>query len=242
MRQPDFDGFQDVEDVRLHYLLFGKGHEKTLLFLHGNGEDVHCFDRQMDDFSKEFQVILLDSPGHGKSSHGKGPLSLKKMAHIILRFIRQSEFSHVSIVGFSDGANLGLLMALYGHDPFESMVLAGGNLFPRGMKFSVGFSVIFGYYKLAFRPFLSKEQKRQKELLSLMVREPNISPEALKTIQCPVLVMAGSRDMIRPGHTRMIARNLPSAQLVTIQGADHFIFGEWAEKTNEEILAFLRRI
>lgn len=239
MKQPDLEGYQDIDHIRLHYVLYGEENEQTILFLHGNGEDFHCFTNQIEDFSKNYRLLLLDSPGHGLSSHGMKPLTLRHMAQVILHFIQRLKLTHVSIVGFSDGANLALLMTLYSSFPFERLVLAGGNLSPNGMKFSAAFPIILQYYKLTFRPCLSQKQRQTRELLSLMVREPNIPPDTLARIRCPVLVMAGSRDMIKYRHTRLIAGSIPNSQLVIIPGADHFLFEKWAPRTNQTILAFL---
>ena len=75
-----------------------------------------------------------------------------------------------------------------------------------------------------------------------MVREPCIQPDSLKRITCPVLVLAGSRDMIKRSHTRLIARSLPNATLSILPGADHFLFGRFAEETNAKILSFLQEL
>ena len=71
-----------------------------------------------------------------------------------------------------------------------------------------------------------------------MVNEPRIPPEALKELRLPVLVIAGTRDMIREAHTRMIAGALPDSRLVLIPG-DHFIAARNPEAFNQAVEAFL---
>ena len=63
-----------------------------------------------------------------------------------------------------------------------------------------------------------------------MVNDPNIDPAELSTLTMPVLVIAGTRDMIREDHTRLIAKEIANSQLVLLPG-DHFI-------ANKEPIAF----
>ena len=78
----------------------------------------------------------------------------------------------------------------------------------------------------------------KKELLSLMLYEPWIRPELLRRLKMPVLVIAGSDDMIRERHTRRIARSLPNASLRILEGT-HFIAAEKPDAFNQCVEAFL---
>ena len=80
----------------------------------------------------------------------------------------------------------------------------------------------------------------QKELLSLMLFEPWIRPELLHRLKMPVLVVAGSDDMIRERHTRQIARSLPNARLRILEGS-HFIAAENPDAFNQCVDAFLEQ-
>lgn len=46
-----------------------------------------------------------------------------------------------------------------------------------------------------------------------MVKGPWIEPEELKRLKMPVLVIAGTKDMIRNGHTRRIYYGIPDSRL-----------------------------
>lgn len=82
----------------------------------------------------------------------------------------------------------------------------------------------------------SLEQKT--ELLGLMVKEPWIHPSELKKLKMPVLVIAGTEDMIRDGHTRRIHRAIPGSRLKLIRG-DHFIALKKSAEFNHAVAAFL---
>ncbi len=84
----------------------------------------------------------------------------------------------------------------------------------------------------------SKVAKRNMELLGLMVNEPNIKIEEIQSIKIPTLVIAGKNDIIKEGHTRKIANNIPNAKLSIIKG-NHFIANKESEKFNQEVEKFL---
>ena len=76
------------------------------------------------------------------------------------------------------------------------------------------------------------------DLLRLMVEEPNIKPEELRELSIKTLVIAGTKDMIKEEHTRLIADSLPDAELVFIKG-DHFIANKNSLDFNRAVLSFL---
>ncbi|MCI9543060.1 MAG: hypothetical protein HFE93_02540 [Acutalibacter muris] len=66
-------------------------------------------------------------------------------------------------------------------------------------------------------------------------------PIELGAIRAPTLVLAGTRDMVKESHTRLIARSIPGAKLSIIEG-DHFIAGKKPERFNAAVGEFLKEI
>jgi len=56
--------------------------------------------------------------------------------------------------------------------------------------------------------------------------EPNISPELLAKIECPVLVMAGDDDVVRHEHTIDLFDRLALGQLAIVPGTSHGLVKE----------------
>ena len=86
----------------------------------------------------------------------------------------------------------------------------------------------------------SEQAKHNAELLGLMVNEPHIEPSELTRLTMPVLVVAGTKDMIKESHTKLIYTSLPNAQLNIIEG-DQFGANKNAEAFNRVVEAFLRK-
>ncbi|MDD7393220.1 MAG: alpha/beta hydrolase, partial [Eubacteriales bacterium] len=82
------------------------------------------------------------------------------------------------------------------------------------------------------------EAKKNAEMLGLMVNWPKIRTQELSALTMPTLVIAGTDDMIKKTHTRIIAENIPGAKLVFLEG-DHFIAYKVPEEFNRVVGDFL---
>lgn len=223
-------------DISLHYLEKGQG--KPLILLHGNGEDNSYFVYQVAYFSRFYRVIAIDTRGHGQSPRGTAPFSIQQFAEDLRGFLDQHEIPKAHILGFSDGGNIALTFALHYPERVDRLILNGANLFPAGVKPTVQLPIVLGYHTASLFAKRSPKAKENAALLGLMVKEPNIRPEELNGLTVPTLVIAGTKDMIRESHTRLIARSLPNARLVLLPG-DHFIANKEPAVFNRAVRDFL---
>ena len=223
-------------DVDLHYEEAGEG--ETLILLHGNGEDGTYFEHQIDAFASRFRVIALDTRGHGRSPRGEAPFTIRQFADDLLAFMDGQGIERAHLLGFSDGGNIALAFALAHPERVGKLVLNGANLDAGGVKPSVQLPIVMGYRMASFFGRWSEQARRNAEMLGLMVNDPNIAPEELAELRVPTLVVAGTRDMIKEEHTRLIARNIPGARLAFVEG-DHFVAAGNPEEFNKVVRRFL---
>lgn len=223
--------------IQLNFIEKGSG--KPLLLLHGNGESSAYFEKQIPYFSRDYRVIAIDTRGHGRSPRGDAPFTIRQFAEDLRGFVDAQGIERAHILGFSDGGNIALTFALAWPRRVDRLVLNGANLNPAGVKRAVQLPIELGYRAASLFASRSASARRHAELLGLMVNEPDISPQALKELHLPVLVIAGTRDMIRQSHTRLISESLPDGRLVLLPG-DHFIAAKNAGAFNAAVAAFLR--
>lgn len=222
-------------DISLYYEKRGAG--EPLVLLHGNGEDGSYFLHQMEAFSREFLVYALDTRGHGRSPRGSAPFTISQFAEDLLAFLDEQGLKRVNLLGFSDGGNIALTFALRHPERVRRLVLNGANLTPRGVKAWVQLPIVLGY-QIASR-LKSPKARTNAETLGLMVHEPQIPPSELAGLMMPVLVIAGTRDMIREDHTRLMAREIPGARLALIPG-NHFIARRNPAAFNRAVWSFFQ--
>ena len=223
-------------EIKLSFTEAGSG--APLILLHGNGEDGTYFDPHIPALARHFRVIALDTRGHGKSPRGSAPFTIGQFARDLGDFMDAQGIERASLLGFSDGGNIALTFALEHPKRVGRLILNGANLDPSGVKRSVQIPIVLGYGLSAVLARFSPEAARRAELLRLMVREPHIRPSELGRITAPTLVIAGTHDMIREKHTRLIARSLPNALLEIIPG-DHFVARTHPEDFRRAVEAFL---
>ena len=106
-------GYLTTSGAEIYYEQYGSG--TPLLILHGNSQSLAVFYPFLRTFLPDFQVILMDSRGHGRSRlsvhtalHG---FSTEDMADDVIALLNHLHLSSVHLLGFSDGANIGLEIA-----------------------------------------------------------------------------------------------------------------------------------
>lgn len=222
-----------------HLYYTEKGQGEPFLLLHGNGEDSSYFVHQIAYFSKTRRVIAVDTRGHGKSPRGNAPFTIRQFADDLYSFMDELRLERADILGFSDGGNIALVFAVRYPERVGRLILNGANLNPAGVKPSIQIPIVIGYKIASFFAKKSKDAKKNAELLGLMVNDPNIAVEELKKVTAKTLVIAGTKDMIRESHTRLIYKSLPNARLAILPG-NHFIANKEPEAFNRTVEAFLR--
>lgn len=227
----------------IHVETAGSG--PPLLLIHGNGEDLHYFDRNIPILARDHRVIAMDCRGQGGSARGTGPLTLARMAEDAARVIAvlgagtDAGPQPFDIVGFSDGANVAMLLAVAHPELVRRLVLNAGNITVDGMclRLRVRLRILDRYLRVGRRHRGSRAH--EYELLRLMLDAPGIRPDDLKRLTAPTLVLAGSRDLIRRAHTRWIASLIPGARLKIIRPGRHTVLRDRAQLATSIVAEFL---
>lgn len=196
----------NVNNITLNYIQEGQG--EPLILLHGNGEDLQIFDKLISKLKKQFTVYAIDSRNHGSSTRTED-FSYETMAEDIHQFIEKLELKHVSVIGFSDGAIISLLLTLKYPQIFKKMVLLGVNLKPSDFKLDIYNSIVEEY------------EKKQDPLFKMMLEQPNIELDDLKEINTPTLVIGAEDDLYNEDSFQNIADTMPDAELKIMKGHDH---------------------
>lgn len=219
----------------IYYECIGEGF--PIILLHGNGENHHIFDDTVQVLSKKYKCILIDSRYHGQSIH-QGELSYQQMCKDVINVIDELNLQEYDLLGFSDGAIIGLLLAME-DQRLKHLISIGANTKPKYMKL---FFRIFTYIQtFCLLPFCIYQKKARQSfrLNRLMLKEPHIEYDDLKNIHSCVLVMAGQYDMIQEKDTKAIAKALPYSVLKIIKQGNHFLLRDNFLETIHQIELFL---
>lgn len=194
--------------MRLFVRTAGDKSAPALLLIHGNGEDHTIFDAAADVLAQRYYVIMPDSRGHGASQPVKR-YSYREMAKDMAALLEALDVHEAAVFGFSDGGIVALMMAMDHPQRVSRIVAAGANAHPLGVEMS------------CLRDVVKEWIKTRDGKLWLMMTQPMMTRRQLSKIKLPVRIVAGEHDLIRPTHTRAIAKAIPGAQLHIVPGEDH---------------------
>ena len=234
----------EVNGSRLHVERDGSG--PPLLFLHGGLQFFASdFAAQRAVFAASRTVIGIDQRGHGHSPDDARPFSYQAMADDTAAVLRQLRLGPVDVVGESDGGNVGLLLARDHPELVRRLVVTGANLRAGLPADEAARRSAWSDSQVAERTKILEAQlpprfRTEYEAVSpdgaahwqtllsksyrLWMTPVVLEPGSLKTIEIPVLVIAGDHDFTSIEETTEIFRGLPKGQLLIVPAAGHGTF------------------
>jgi pimeloyl-ACP methyl ester carboxylesterase len=175
---------------------------------HCNSMDHKIFNSAVKVLSRRFTVYCPDTRDHGKSEKVK-TLHYEDMAEDMRAFITALGLEKPVFYGFSDGGVTGLILASRYPELLSALIVSGASLRPDSTK------------DLPLRFFRLWSHVDRSDKMRIMLREPDITDDMLRSITVPTFVTAGERDVIKESHTRHIAETIPGASLKIFPKAGH---------------------
>ena len=104
------DGYVNSNGMKIHYYRTG-GDKPKVIFNHGAGDDGSCWTHVVKELENDYDAIMLDARGHGKSSSGKGDYSTAQRVEDLAGVIRALGLDRPVIGGHSLGADTSMNFA-----------------------------------------------------------------------------------------------------------------------------------
>ncbi len=247
MPSPLRSGLASVNGIKMYFAVFGHG--TPVILLHSGLANSDYWGNQVPELSRHYQVIVADSRGHGRSTRTAAPYSYGLMAADVIALMDFLHISRAAIVGWSDGAIIGLDLAMHHPDRVTGLFAFAANYTPAGVRSDIGASPTFNafiarcgrdYRRLSATPgqypqFLAAIQK-------MWASEPNYSTAQLRSIRVPVVIADGDHDeAIDRRQIEEMAALIPNAGLLIQPGVSHFSMLQDPRQFNEDVLHFLER-
>jgi len=113
-----------VDDATYAYTM--DGHGETLVLLHGFTGSSTTWESYIKRWKKEFQVIAIDMPGHGKTVC-QTPRSMEKFCEDVYHFLTHLQCEKIHLLGYSMGGRAALSFALLYPEHIRSLVLESAS-------------------------------------------------------------------------------------------------------------------
>ena len=263
-----FIGFNIFRRV-LYYKTYEIGPEADwVVFVHGAGGSSAIWFKQIRDFQKKFNVLLMDLRGHGESRRlpvRQFRYTFDDVSRDIIEVLDHLEIKRAHFVGISLGSLIIRSLAEIDPDRVGTVVLGGavtrlnlrsrvlvaiGNLF----KHVVPYIWLYRFFAWIIMP-----RKRHKESRALFIREarklcqkeflrwfrltrrvvPLLRNYEEREIAAPTLYLMGREDyMFLPAVQELIERHRRSI-LKVIEGAGHVCNVERPHAFNRHAIAFM---
>lgn len=111
----------NLDSQKIHYHDQGEG--EVVVLLHGFMESVFMWESLAKRLSKNYRVLSVDLPGHGKSERLSSDLSIDHMAKIVQQILDMLAIPQVDIVGHSLGGYIALSFVEQFPDYVKSFIL-----------------------------------------------------------------------------------------------------------------------
>lgn len=252
----------------IHYEITGQG--PTIVLMHSFLCDGTMWRHQVEPLAAAgWQVVNIDMRGHGRSGPALQPFSIYDLTDDVVAVLDDIDAQKAVWCGLSIGGMMSVRAAVRRPDRVSAMVLADSDggaeethikakyLVMDAVQRAFGPKPLFGAVdKLFLSPTTRRDRPDVVETLHVrfeanhrpsistgiraLIKRDDVLPE-LAGVNLPALVIVGTEDeALPPERSERLARALPSAELVTIEGAGHLSCLEQPEKFNDALLGFLR--
>jgi pimeloyl-ACP methyl ester carboxylesterase len=244
----DVEGYVENHGARIWHARYGAG--PAVVLLHGGLGNASNFGYQVPALLEAgYQVIVVDSRGQGRSTRDDQPYSYQLMASDTRAVMDALGIARAAIVGWSDGAATGLVMAKETPDRVAGVFFFGCCVDESGLWPFKPTPVIDRIYNhhvkdyAALSPTPGGFEKMRDDLGPMQQGEPNYSAADMATIAVPVWSVVGENDeFIKSEHARYIADCIPDAHFVSLPIVSHFAPLQRPELFNTAMLDFLTAI
>ena len=256
----------------LHYKTFiNKQFDRWVVMIHGAGGSIEVWYRQVADYARHFNILLVDLVGHGgsaKESFGKN-FSFSKAAEQVMEVVNHLRIEKGHYMGLSLGSIVVRMIAKLNPNKVESMVLAGAvthlSFKTRCLfKFLIKIKNFIPYkltkWIIAKNMIPQKQFKESKKLYLNSARKVSFDSfltwmkvgEELNTriknmfdeyIAIPILYMMGEDDkLFLPEVQETVRKGQDNVSLVIVPNAGHVCNVDNKSFFNQQSLNFLRSV
>ena len=247
----------NVDGANIHWTSTGSG--PAIIFVHGWTCDESSWQGQVPAFSKQYRVITLDLPGHGKSDLPKdGKFSMALFARAVEAVRAEANVDRAVFVGHSMGTPVIRTYATMYPSHVAGLVLVDGlvqvagaqpGFTPPPMTGAEGLKARENMVRGMFGPATTPQL--QEHILKMMLGTKEATAAGAMTatwdqswvkndpITVPVLGVYAARPL---ASREAITRIFPKVEYHEIPGTAHFLMMEKPAEFNQLLSTFLRTV
>ena len=240
-------GLAPVNGIKIWYASFGRG--EPVLLIHGGLANSNYWGHQVRALQKHYRVVVMDSRGHGRSSRNEQPYGYDLMASDVLALMDHLGIKRAAIVGWSDGAIIGLDIAMHHPERVSRLFAFAANSDPSGVADIAKSDVFNAYIERAgeeykrLSPTPTEYKSFVEQITKMWETQPNWTEADLAAIKVPTWIVDADHDeAIKRENTEFMAAHIPGAGLLIQPNVSHFSFMQDPEQFTNDVLHFLEHV
>lgn len=240
---------QKVKNINLNYTRYGNNDGKTIVLLHGWGQNIEMMKPVGDHLKNAFDIIIIDLPGFGQSSEPNCVWSVYDYAECIHELLDSLNIKIPILIGHSFGGKVSLAYAsMYN---VEKLVLFASPYKPEIEKLPLKTKVLKCVAKIKFlKPLVeffkghmgSTDYKNASPMMrKILVETVNLDiTESVKKIKCPTLLIWGDSDTaVSLKRAYELEQMISDSGVVVYEGCTHYAYLERLGQTINVLKSFL---
>jgi pimeloyl-ACP methyl ester carboxylesterase len=242
-------GTAPVSGIKIWYATFGPATGEPVILLHGGLANANYWGNQVRALDGQYRVIVMDSRGHGRSTRDDRAYGYDLMASDVIGLMDFLHVQKAAIVGWSDGAIIGLDIALHHPERLTKLFAFAANSDPSGVADIDKSPVFQAYIARAEKEYekLSPTPTEYKGFLAQIEKmwetQPHWTADDLKTITTPTWIVDADHDeAIKRENTEFMAASIPGAGLLIQPEVSHFSFLQDPDQFTADVLHFLKHV
>lgn len=210
--------FVDANGIKIYYEEHGQG--DPLFLLHGFGGTTEDWKPFIQEYSKNYRVIVWDMRGHGRSSTSDTSIVFKHetAARDLLAMMDKLQISKAKAIGHSSGGIVLLYAASMASDRFDAIIPVSAQLyFGKQVR---EFIEKTGKPRVPNPEFDKRHGKDKGTLLSKqfynfrnVYGDPSLTPDQIGKIKARTLIVHGDNDFVPVSQAWEIFQGIPKARL-----------------------------
>lgn len=202
-----------------------KGSGSPLLLLHPGGTDARSLQPLIGALGDGHRLITPEHRGHGRTPDVDGGWHFADMAADTSALLDHLHLSNVDVFGWSDGAIIGLYLAIDRPDLVRSLVFGGApfdvNGWHEGVLSAEPPAFMAESYAELSPDGIGHWPVVVAKSAALHAHEPAVTLEQLRTLGTPILVLVADDDEVRLSHAIEMYDALPEAELAVVPRSTH---------------------
>ncbi|MFZ3358578.1 MAG: alpha/beta hydrolase [Xanthobacteraceae bacterium] len=244
---PVKSGLATVNGIKIWYAVFGHG--PPVILLHGGLANANYWGDLVPVLDAHYRVVVMDSRGHGRSSRDARPYGYDLMASDVLALMDFLKIDKAAVVGWSDGAIIGLDIAIHHPERLSKLFAFAANSDPSGVK-DVDKSPVFTAFIArarkeyeALSPTPTQYDAFLAQITKMWATQPNWTADDLAGIKVPTWIVDADHDeAIKRENTLFMADHIPDSGLLIEPQVSHFSFLQDAAQFDGDVLHFLGHV